>query len=276
LALAVFAVPVFAECSQEQAAPVVDRYDEMAESTVKNTNTDLCPQLSSAGLSNWLQRHPAGLIIDTRLPAEYAKSHVIGSLNVESHLLQTRTFFRDKPVLLLGRLDQYGELLSRCAKLIAADFSQVAVFQGDIYNWPDHAQMTGADLWSAPVATITARELQQSQSRFHWHRVDLSQNQAAVESGIADVASSFDKLDAYLRQCQVNASSQNSVRVVLIDENGDLERQLGHHSKLPPNMDIRYLQGGIREFQNYRNSSREWSSGQAKANPNHLPCTRAR
>lgn len=83
-------------------------------------------------------------LVDVRRPDDFARYHVIDSLNLPSHRLASSRFLYGRSLLLLGNLRDLPALIATCARLGEQPFETVRVFAGDVAAWPLAERLQGA------------------------------------------------------------------------------------------------------------------------------------
>jgi rhodanese-related sulfurtransferase len=75
-------------------------------------------------------------LVDVRRPAEYAKYHIPGSLNIPLFALKAKPFLKSKPVILVNDGFAASRLAAACKRLNRAGF-KAAVLPGGLLAWKE-------------------------------------------------------------------------------------------------------------------------------------------
>ncbi|GAA5786692.1 rhodanese-like domain-containing protein [Chitiniphilus shinanonensis] len=116
---------------------------------------DAAPDFSCAIDVPEVRRKGAGaMLIDVRLPADFAAYQIAGSLNLTASELKTRSYLQHKELILVGNGRQDTALYVSCGMLRRAGFGKVAVLRGGVLGW---ARSGGAIQGKAPALRDQAR-----------------------------------------------------------------------------------------------------------------------
>lgn len=124
LALAIIAAPAMAD-SREEALKVMEEYLDFVDYGGATIFPEQIPK------EEWQKFH----VIDARDPAQYAKAHIPGAVNLEWRQLiaQRQSVPRDKPVLIYCNT---GSLSAQAGfALRVAGYDNVRILQGGFAEW---------------------------------------------------------------------------------------------------------------------------------------------
>jgi len=99
-----------------------------------NTMPDMSCAISSVELP-LLQGHPETLFVDVRTAAEYEAYRIDSALNMTVSALRSKSFMREKSVVLIGNGKAERELYGACGELKKQGFKQIRVLQGGMSAW---------------------------------------------------------------------------------------------------------------------------------------------
>lgn len=166
------------------AAPLSDGGSAITQSHLKNSNnsSDLSsPSKSSGGcltLLSEIDKRPALdeiNFIDVRLPEEYARYHIAGSINIPLHMIRTKEFLKTTPLMLVNDGRCTSELESTCRELKQAGFKSVSVLDGGLFAW--HASqrpLEGDPIELSRLGHMSAEELFEVRALANWTVIELS------------------------------------------------------------------------------------------------------
>lgn len=91
--------------------------------------------LISVALLNKSKQKNNHLFIDIRNNQTFNKKHILGSINIPLELITTKSFLKNKNIVLVGNGWDESSLLDKCAQLKSKGFTSVRVLTGGIISW---------------------------------------------------------------------------------------------------------------------------------------------
>lgn len=73
--------------------------------------------------------------VDVRSVDDFSRHHVPGSINISPNELKTKTFLKDRPLVLVDTGHAEGPSIVTCEELRRLGFSNVKVLSGGLYGW---------------------------------------------------------------------------------------------------------------------------------------------
>lgn len=139
------------------------------------------PSKSSGGcltlLSEVDKRHALDDInfVDVRLPEEYARYHIAGSINIPLHMVRTKEFLKIIPVMLINDGRCTIELENTCRELKQSGFKNVSVLDGGLFAWHASQKPLEGDLIElSRLSHMSAEELFEVRASTNWTVIEMS------------------------------------------------------------------------------------------------------
>lgn len=189
--------PAGHSCKRDEAAP---QPRSVAESAAPAVVADLSCAISVPEVVNLRSRN-AAFLVDTRSPREFEAVHVDGALNATPAEVRSKTFLRDRMLVLVGSGKAEQELYVACTELKSRGFPSVKVLRGGLPLWQAQGQPTvGARVDGGLPPTLSTAELW-LESQFEANLVLMAPSHAALN----------DQLPYAVPLAQVSASAIKSV-----------------------------------------------------------------
>jgi rhodanese-related sulfurtransferase len=115
------------------------------------------------------------VVIDTRVSTQYVNSHVDGAISLPMDAVKTKTFLRNKEIILVGSGKSEEELYAACAELKANGFRKATVLKGGMPFWLASSQSSEPKIEDIPSIELTAPQLW-SEIRFQANLVVVGGN----------------------------------------------------------------------------------------------------
>lgn len=164
-------------CRRDDAAPPSA---DLRESRTTKT-LDLSCAITAQEAALWLEKPGSGLI-DLRSSAEYLAWHAPNSMNLTVTEVLTKSYLRDKLVVLMGNGKLEAESHHACMRLRQGGFGRVFVVRGGILGWMQHGYATQGN---APMLSntfkITSGELWAA-SQFVENRIFLDVDRSSMRT----------------------------------------------------------------------------------------------
>lgn len=153
--------------------------------------------LSISDLVDLQGRTPGLVLLDVRLPDDFAAERIPGSINqcvfevIFLKELEAKGLSKDQAICVLGAAEDSHEARLAAEKLERAGWSQVFEFRGGIEAWrhAGHAVEKTQDLEGTPPLADGRYELDLTQSRVEWtgrNLINKHWGQVAISSGFVD------------------------------------------------------------------------------------------
>jgi rhodanese-related sulfurtransferase len=187
---------------------------------------------------------PGTVVVDVRPATIFADATIAGALNIPANLLKTKTFLRDKPLLLLNDGADYAQLESVCQQLQAIGFANTRVIYGGLQSWWSAGrELTGKATDFSRLDAVTPAVYHANKAYRHWLIVDVSATRVSKRIESLPVGWAFykdpaaqqkwlEKLAALLALHSKRLGSPPLV--LLIDEDGHRTGQLLEYLKQIP------------------------------------------
>jgi rhodanese-related sulfurtransferase len=199
------------------------------------------------------------VIVDVRNSKEYEEGHIPGSINIAEHLLKTKVFLKEKPVVLVGRGSRYTELLGLCESLPKLGFKAVYVL-GEGYSAWEKNQFALGSLESPVgglrnVKSISAKDFYSIKQKNKWLVLLLSELENIEEYGVFNVDFSKEneviKNDISLQVEQLYVKNGVPPNILIVDQDGTNYEKLV--SVIPQNVIFSsfLLEGGVDAYESF-------------------------
>lgn len=200
-------------------------------------------------------------IVDVRSSEAYSKFRIEPSINLPVHSIKTKSFLKNKRVLLINEGFDQVAMVRECRNLREKGYANVKILQRGIAGLQKFAQTDHNLKGTEQPYIITSDKLIADQRYEPWVVVDLSSTFSKKLSYYFKTISSINKfptseqLNEIIGSRQSETTSEVPPFVVLIDSEGDgYDHFETWHSKLSVELklgNIFYLQGGIKAFEKY-------------------------
>ena len=199
----------------------------------------------------------APLLVDIRSTDHFNQVRVNGALHIAPHILKTKEYLRERPIIILGEPSDYRTLRRLCAELSSAKFLRYEALLGGIATWARSATETfvGDKESLSGVLAITPMELLAERAGSPWLFVDVSPSaregtlfeQPLRALPITPAQSSFVDL---LRAMWPSDSTPQPTRIALLGDIGSLKPQTRRalQENFPPAI-VFHVPGGVRALQ---------------------------
>ncbi len=88
------------------------------------------------------------IIIDVRNKSKFKKVRIPGSMNIPLFALKTKTFLKNKSVVLINKGYRHSQLEKECMRLRDAGFSNVSIMFGGLQYWNKKGGLIEGDIFS--------------------------------------------------------------------------------------------------------------------------------
>ncbi|MFZ2313994.1 MAG: rhodanese-like domain-containing protein, partial [Methylobacter sp.] len=166
-------------CSRKDIKkPIPSEYVRVAE-----VKPDLSCVINPADLAHKL-KSPGTVLVDTRSAMDFAEFHIEGAMNISATELRSKSFLRDKSVVLIGNGKAERELYIECRRLKSTGFRRVNVLRGGMPAWLASGHgVLGQSPNLARLTTLTPSELW-TESRFEANLVLVTASQKTLQKQI--------------------------------------------------------------------------------------------
>lgn len=113
--------------------------------------------------------------VDVRLPEEYARYHIAGSINIPLYMVRTKEFLKTIPVMLVNDGRCTIELENTCRELKQSGFKNVSVLDGGLFAWHASQKPLEGDLIElSRLSHMSAEELFEVRASASWTVIEIS------------------------------------------------------------------------------------------------------
>lgn len=198
------------------------------------------------------------ILVDVRGKEFFKKARIPGSINIPLYSLKTKTFLKDKSIILVSESVANAQLQRTCAKLNASNFNARILF-GGIKLWQEvGGQVTGNFFYLNSLKTITAADYYSSIGFSCWEVVDASAAvdekageffPEAVSVPFVDGNNSFAKA---LQKANITKKRDRFSSVLVINKNGTHYAKISDAVQLARLSNVYYLEGGLKGYQRFK------------------------
>lgn len=214
-------------------------------------NIDLSCFISAADA--YVKYKAGWLLVDVRKRLEFDAFRVPQAINLPAHTIVSRSFLKNKKVLLMGDGLDTDEISLACSKMKQAGFTSVFAVWGGVVAWAQSGlPLEGNILQGTRLASISMDQFYKTQNSDYWSLIELSVDKKTElstffpniqvlekEQSIYDVANEMSM-----------RNGQSKKAILLIDEEGrSYSKYLrgSYKSKVP----IFVLDGGLKAYRKY-------------------------
>lgn len=113
--------------------------------------------------------------VDVRAAADFEQVRIAESINIPLHLVKTKSFLKNAPIVLVNDGRSSAELEQACQALRHDGFQQVTVLEGGLNAWRENARpLAGDPLAQARLNRMSAAELSVERLYKDWLVLDVS------------------------------------------------------------------------------------------------------
>lgn len=114
-------------------------------------------------------------LVDVRSPAEFEQYRIAESINIPLHLVKTKSFLKNSPVVLVNDGRSTAEIEQLCQELRQGGFRQVTVLEGGLNAWRESARpLAGDTIALARLNRMSPQELSVERLYNDWLVLDVS------------------------------------------------------------------------------------------------------
>ncbi|MFT7222636.1 MAG: rhodanese-related sulfurtransferase [Cellvibrionaceae bacterium] len=215
--------------------------------------------------------------IDVRPEQDFANVHINGSINLPPHIIKTKNYLKQRPLLILDHGASYRRLLRLCSELKQAGFEQVNILKGGI----NAAVASGQSVHgSRHAAVLTAINPKMAMEEFYLGGIifvagDENDQQLLAEKKLpiqlvrqrASEDDFFAQLEKIHGQSDVPSVLQKSI--IVVSTTGHQHYGVLDHNKLSSR--VYFLEGGVQALLNFLETT-AWSNFNRMTIPNRFSC----
>ncbi|RJQ79494.1 MAG: rhodanese-like domain-containing protein [Desulfobacteraceae bacterium] len=152
-------------------------------------------------------------LVDVRLPGEYEKYRIHGSLNIALHAIKTKPFLKTKPVVLVNEGFSLSQMTATCDELHQAGF-KAAILAGGLLAWKEKGgQLIGDPFAMQHLNDITPQILFQETGCAHHLIIDAA--------GVKKRSGDIEVADAKTVPLMDNPTGQARLKALLKEKSAD-------------------------------------------------------
>jgi rhodanese-related sulfurtransferase len=230
-----------------------------AEKPIQSAQHDLSFAVFPGWVMAKLSQDPKPVIVDIRSPEDYEKLRIPQSMNLPLYAVKTKSFLRDRLIVLVNEGYVYAELADEARKLKQQGFS-VAILFGGLNAWnKNKGELVGDVLEISRMKAITPKMFYQEKESEHHLLLDLSIEDGAETKNISKnrVRIPVEKLEKYLSgdlsmTGKVSLENANEFMTVLIvNERGSDCEKIEKIVENAKTQNVFFLQGGWLAYEQY-------------------------
>ena len=254
--------PNASECGATNRNETVGAEKSDKTNLIENTNniqkiTHFSCQISAQQVHEaWSKRNI--LLIDVRRENEFEKFRIPDALNLAPFSIKTKSYLKDKHIVLVNEGRYLTQLESVCEELKTKGFQKVNVLSGGIYGW----HQAGFPVYGEKIELSRLNKISPSEwiSALHereWNYIDLDNSLKSVDNIIHFPSiieyEPNDKRALISAVNQVNKSYNPRVLsgFLVVSNNGDDYKSVERLLRMSDAKNIFFLSGGVTEFKRY-------------------------
>jgi len=214
---------------------------------------------------------PEAVVVDMRLPVQFAQARLPRSLNLQTFALKSHKEWQNRTLILVDEGHAPAELMAEVAALRAAGFGDVRALEGGVAAWARQGgPLEGSADLPVQIAQITPAQFARSQAAGRWRVIEVAPDAALPGS---ECVASWKELEPLLGRLPTPPAGALPQRTLLIAP--DLETY-AHIEKRFGALDtagLFYLEGGARALQQFRALQAAIVSGPAPTATTHTRST---
>jgi rhodanese-related sulfurtransferase len=197
------------------------------------------------------------LLIDVRRSDEFQKYQIPGSINLEPFSIKSKSFLKDKRIVLLNEGRYLSQLEALCVRLKAKGFRDVAVMAGGLHAWYQaRYPVIGDRLELSKLNQISPAELIASLHERDWKFIELDQSLSSLAellppSAILEYQANKREFISAINRANKRFAHPDLNGFLVVNEQGDNYRKIERLLQLTDAKNIFYLSGGISAFKRY-------------------------
>lgn len=203
-------------------------------------------------------------LVDVRNPDLFAQTHIPGSLNIPGFAIRTKTYLKNRALVLIDEGYSRLELAHTASSLIAAGFNSVSILDGGLNYWRQSGlKLNGAVLAQAAIQRIPAKQHAQAVSS-DWLVVDISGAKNALFPGNSmsiPYKTDKDGFAAKLRNLIAQQKQGGLITVLIVDEAGETFMDLHKRTKSITTANIFFLENGIKAYHGFLRNQKMMTQG---------------
>ena len=195
-------------------------------------------------------------LVDVRNPADFARLHIPGSLNIPLHAVKTKVFLKSFTIVLINAGFHYSPLAAECRKLKDRGF-KVFILDGGLPVWKRNGGRIGGDLFAlAEMQAVSPHVFFQEKDFENTLVIDIAPVQTELSRQLIPYSRHIPvsaEPSIWLRKLnRIIAGHKNQpfLSVLVFNETGDGYDQ-AHKIFAGLDVNISYLQSGAAGYKRY-------------------------
>ena len=238
------------------AAPASEHQPANADVDTTATETQADCYVSGAELATW-RSSPDLVIVDTRSEDEFRQVRIPASINVQPYALRTKTYLKQKRLLLVHRGGTGAHLEPVCRALRGAGFVSVVILEGGLRFWSQRVgPLAGDRIAQRSLGRMSPAEFAREGRSDRWLVVDVSPRATPADVGGATVHIPFEGAPRFRGALQHAIREQHAAGwasfVLLINSKGEGYEVLEADTKQLEIEHLYFLEGGAEGYRQFR------------------------
>ncbi len=197
-------------------------------------------------------------LVDVRHPDAFNRYNIPASLNIPLYAVKTKTFLKDKHVILMNEGASVAVLEQTCSDLRRAGFSKVSVMEGGLHAWAGQGGPVTGDILAIDLLKwMTPQDLFAERQYDDWIVFDFSAKQDAamrqwLPKKLEPVKFSA-KAVATIKAATVGKKGQDRAlpNILIINEKGAGYEKIESLMLKAGLKQVYYLQGGLAGYRDF-------------------------
>lgn len=200
------------------------------------------------------------LLIDTRRPEVFDKFSIPGSLNLPAFTVKTKSFLKDKDIVLFNDGRSLFQLENLCNQLKHKGFEKVSVMEGGLYAWSRAGYpLKGDPLEISKLSNISPSEWISSLQERQWTIIDLDHslqglNELFPYSEIIDFQGNNREMITTINRTEPSVSKSRLSGFLVISTQGQDYQTAKRIMQLTDANNVFYLSDGTNALKRFLNS----------------------
>ena len=199
------------------------------------------------------------ILIDVRRHEAYEKLWILGSINIPLYLIKTKTFLKDKFVVLINEGYAYSQLEQEHSRLKDLGFSKVFILDGGLNGWRQAgARLDGDPFEVKKLAEITPKSFFMERHYSNWTVIDTSASSSLESASFLPEAihiplteGNTDFFKQVKKKIRDTSAGDLLQPILILNEKGQGYRGLDRLIHKEGLRSVYYLEGGLAGYRTF-------------------------
>lgn len=236
-----------------QASPAAETPASPVQKALQTIDPSLAKSVTAAMMGH---KAKTLFLVDVRLPSDYERCRIAGSLNIPLHAIKTKAFLKSKPIVLVNNGYAVSLLAKTCRQLNQSGFN-TTILTGGLLAWISKGGQTDGDPFAPhEINYISSQLFHQEKNLNHMVVINASekpdkQNQSLLPGAEHIPLLNIKQAGARIKKLLQKKSKNPFTTVVVYTASGKENHRI--HRKLAREgfQQVFFLTGGQQEYEKY-------------------------